>query len=140
MEKACHTGGCLCAEVRYEVSGAVSNLCYCHCISCRRAAGAPLVPWGTFAREGLRLTRGALAEYRSSPGVARGFCAACGTSLTYRHAARPAEIDVALATLDDAAHFAPQMHVWVSEKLPWVSINDGLPQFAAGSAGGAQPA
>jgi len=134
MEKLRHAGGCLCGEVRYEVSGEVSNLCYCHCISCRRAAGAPLVPWGTVARQGFRLTRGALAEYGSSPAVARGFCAACGTSLTYRHAARPAEIDVALATLDDAARFAPQMHVWVSEKLPWVSINDGLPQFAAGSA------
>ena len=31
--------------------------------------------------------------------------------------------------------FAPQMHVWVGDKLPWVSISDGLPQFAAGSAG-----
>jgi hypothetical protein len=137
MEKSGHAGGCLCGEVRYQVRGEVSNLCYCHCTSCRRATGAPLVPWGTFAREGFRLTRGALAEYRSSPAVVRGFCAACGTSLTYRHAARPAELDVALATLDDAARFAPQMHVWVSEKLPWVSISDGLPQFAAGSAGAA---
>jgi hypothetical protein len=136
MEKPCYAGGCLCGSVRYEVSGEVSNLCYCHCSSCRRAAGAPLVPWGTFARDGFRLTRGALAEYRSSPPVLRGFCAACGTPLTYRHAARPAELDVAIATLDDAARFPPQMHVWVADKLPWVSITDGLPQFAAGAAAG----
>lgn len=132
MEKACYGGGCLCGGVRYEVGGEVGNLCYCHCTSCRRAAGAPLMPWGTFGRESFRLTRGRLAEYRSSPPVVRGFCAACGTSLTYRHEGHPAELDVALATLDEPARFAPRMHVWVSEKLPWVTISDGLPQYAAG--------
>jgi hypothetical protein len=79
---------------------------------------------------------GALSEYRSSPRALRGFCAVCGTSLTYRNELRPAEIDVTLATLDDAALFAPQMHVWVAEKLPWVAISDGLPQFAAGTSAG----
>ena len=133
MSEAGYRGGCLCGSVRYEVSGAVSNLCYCHCASCRRAAGAPMVPWGTFARGGFRVIRGTLSEYRSSPRVLRGFCANCGTSLTYRSEARPAEIDVTLATLDAAAQFAPQMHVWVGEKLPWLTISDGLPQFAAGS-------
>ena len=131
-----YSGGCLCGSVRYQVSGAARNLCYCHCSSCRRAAGAPLVPWGTFARDSFRVTRGTLSEYRSSPPVLRGFCESCGSSLTYRHAARPAEIDVTLATLDDAAQLAPQMHVWVAEKLPWVAISDGLPRFAAGSSGG----
>jgi len=92
-----------------------------------------VVPWGTFASSTFRVTRGTLAEYRSSPPVVRGFCAACGTSLTYRTAARPAEIDLTLATLDEAARFVPQVHLWVADKLPWVSINDGLPQYAGGS-------
>src|SRR5256885_11925437 len=85
MGETCYLGGCLCGGVRYQVSGAVSNPCFCHCASCRKAAGAPMVPWGTFARTSFRLTRGALAEYRSSPGVTRGFCAVCGTSLTYHN-------------------------------------------------------
>src|SRR2546429_4623035 len=88
MGEPCCLGGCLCGGVRYQVSGAVSNPCFCHCASCRKAAGAPMVPWGTFARASLRLSRGALAEYRSSPGVTRGFCAVCGTSLTYHNEAR----------------------------------------------------
>ena len=71
MGETCYLGGCLCGGVRYQVSGAVRNPCFCHCASCRRAAGAPMVPWGTFARASFRLTRGALAEYRSSPGVTR---------------------------------------------------------------------
>ena len=132
MSATGYLGGCLCGGVRYQVSGPVSNLCFCHCASCRRASGAPMVPWGTFVRENFRLTRGSLSEYRSSAAVTRGFCPACGTSLTYRNDARAHDIDVTLATLDDPTLLAPQVHVWVGDKLPWVSINDGLPQFTAG--------
>jgi len=89
-----------------------------------------MVPWGTFAREVVRITRGRLSEYRSSAQVWRGFCARCGTSLTYRHEGRPAEIDVTLATLDDPTRLAPEMHLWVRDRLPWVSIGDQLPQHA----------
>jgi len=134
MASSVYVGGCLCGAVRYEVTGAVSNPCFCHCASCRRASGAPMVPWGTFARAALRITRGQLHEYRSSSEVWRGFCAHCGTSLTYRHEARATEIDVTLATLDDPAVIAPRMHVWVNERLPWVRIADDLPQFPAGTA------
>jgi hypothetical protein len=132
MSEARYTGGCICAAVRYQLAGTGTNLCYCHCTSCRRAVGAPAVPWGTFARGAFSLTHGRLAEYRSSPPVLRGFCAQCGTALTYRHERRPAEIDVTLASLDDASALAPTMHVWVGEKLPWESLGDGLPQFARG--------
>jgi hypothetical protein len=115
--------------VRYEAAGTARNLCYCHCESCRRAAGSPVVAWGTFDRGDFRVTHGTLAEFRSSAQVVRGFCAACGSCLTYRHEARAAEIDVTLASLDQAAKLAPQMHVWVVDKLPWMKIEDGLPQF-----------
>jgi hypothetical protein len=135
MGGSVYQGGCLCGAVRYSVSGAVSKPCFCHCASCRRATGAPMVPWGTFARDALRITRGRLTEFRSSAQVSRGFCPRCGTSLTYRHAARPAEIDVTLATLDDPALLAPLMHVWTQDRLPWVTIGDHLPQFPAGTAG-----
>jgi hypothetical protein len=133
MSEQRYSGGCLCGRVRFEVSGPAGNLCYCHCSSCRRAAGAPLVAWGTFPRASFHLTQGELTEYRSSPPVLRGFCAACGGAVTYRHEARDREIDVTLASLDGAATLAPQMHVWVGEKLPWVRIGDDLPQFAAGT-------
>lgn len=133
MTQAVYAGGCLCGAVRYEITGAVSNPCFCHCASCRRATGAPSVPWGTCTRDAMRVTRGRLTEYRSSAQVWRGFCARCGTSLTYRHEARAAEVDVTLATLDDPTRLAPLMHVWVKDRLPWAAIGDSLPQFPAGT-------
>ena len=133
MDELTHTGGCRCGKVRYQARGPVSYLCYCHCTTCRRAAGASPVAWGTFARAGFCLTAGELAESRSSPAVLRGFCAACGTCLTYRREGRDAEIDVTLASLDQPARLAPQMHVWVEDKLPWVLIADRLPQYPRGN-------
>lgn len=129
MIEPVYLGGCLCGAVRYEITGAVTNPCFCHCASCRRASGAAMLPWGTFARASVRITRGALTEFRSSSGVWRGFCAHCGTPLTYRNEARGAELDVTLATLDEPQLIAPRMHVWVAERLPWVAIGDHLPQF-----------
>jgi hypothetical protein len=129
MHEPSYAGGCLCGAVRYTMHAPVRYLCYCHCTSCRRAAGAPMVPWGTVALANLRLLHGELTQYRSSPPVRRGFCATCGTGITYRHADRPQDIDVALATLDEPQHLAPEAHVWVSDKVPWLQITDGLPQF-----------
>lgn len=126
------TGGCLCGALRYVLHAPLRDLCYCHCSSCRRAAGAATVPWGTVLRASFVVTRGVLTEHRSSPQVTRGFCATCGAGLTYHTDARATDIDIALASLDAPERFAPEAHVWVADKLPWVHISDGLPQFAAG--------
>jgi hypothetical protein len=130
MEDRRYEGGCLCGATRFEVTGIGTNRGYCHCRSCRLAAGAPLVAWATFPASQLRVTRGTLAQVRSSAKVVRSFCPACGTALTYAHDARPGELDVTLAALDDASSLAPEFHIWVSNKLPWFTIGDGLPQHA----------
>ena len=35
----------------------------------------------------------------------------------------------ALACFDDRDAFAPTEHIWVSEKIAWVCIDDGLTQY-----------
>jgi hypothetical protein len=135
-EPAIYQGGCMCGAVRYEARGPAESLCFCHCASCRRAAGATPVAWGTFASERFAITRGALALYNSSPRVTRGFSAACGTSLTYAHSARPGSIDVTLASLDAPAALTPKCHIWMSDRIDWAPQSDGLPQFAGWRSGG----
>ncbi|HEX2484141.1 MAG TPA: GFA family protein [Myxococcota bacterium] len=122
-------GGCLCGDVRYRAVGPATNRCFCHCRSCRLASGAPFVAWATVPAGGFALTRGALASHRSSARVARGFCARCGTALTYAHDARPEELDLALATLDEPGAISPECHIWVSHRLPWIALTDGLPSY-----------
>lgn len=129
-------GGCFCGAVRFRISGSISQACYCHCESCRRAAGAPYVAWCTVESDRFVVTTGHLTLHASSPKVSRGFCATCGTSITYAHDARPGEIDVTIATLDDPEHVAPTRHIWLIDKLPWVEINDALPKFEGFSSQG----
>src|SRR5882672_3328651 len=38
-------------------------------------------------------------------------------------------VGVALAAFDDRNAFAPTAHIWVSEKIDWVRLDDGLRQY-----------
>jgi len=89
------------------------------------------VPWGTFPVAQFAVTQGRMTCYESSAGVLRGFCGDCGTALTYTHARRPGEVDITLASLDDPEALPPAAHIWVADKLSWVTIADGLPQWPA---------
>lgn len=129
MAELQYDGGCLCGDIRYRIKGVVKYRCNCHCQSCRRASGAPYVAWGTIDLDDLEFTSGELAFVQSSPGVERGFCGSCGASVTFTQTRRPGEIDFTLATLDDPGRLAPQAHIWLRDKLPWVQIGDDLPRY-----------
>lgn len=122
-------GACFCAYVHFAIDAEPVYACHCHCHSCQQAAGAPFVTWATFPVSAFDIDGGVIAEYRSSPGVTRGFCAQCGTSLTYQHTDRPGEIDITVASLAEPERIAPRSHIWVEDKAPWLVINDELPQF-----------
>ena len=129
MKEPPYEGSCLCSETRYRATGPASHVGYCHCRTCRRASGAPFVAWVTFEKARFQFTKGAPARFSSSENVVRGFCGRCGTPLTYENLVTPSEIDVTVSTLDEPGALAPGFHIWVSHKLPWVSVDDGLPQY-----------
>jgi hypothetical protein len=123
-------GGCLCGAVRYRLRGEPVGVSLCHCPSCRRSAGAPVVAWAMFPRESLEVVRGKPAAFASSPGVERTFCGTCGTPLIYRGESLPTLLDVTVASLDDPAALPPRVHIWESTRIPWLSLADGLPRHA----------
>ncbi len=108
----------------------------------------------------VEIVAGTLAIHASSPGVERGFCAACGTSLSYARANRPGLFDVTTASLELAGAgcpaarrpvrgtgrpanpeaFPPAKEIWTSERLSWEAANPHLPQFARFSPPAAPPA
>jgi len=130
VNEVIHSGHCFCGQVQFEVTGPDKFACFCHCESCRRAAGGVYVPWATFAEGHFRVTSGEMSRHPSSSQATRGLCPTCGTSITYEHSDRKGQIDVNLTSFDDPSLFAPSAHIWVEDKLPWVSIDDGLPQYA----------
>ena len=122
-------GGCFCGEVRFEVGGPEKFACYCHCRSCQEAAGAPVVAWATYARETFAVTRGEIHWHHSSPGVTRGICDNCGTSISYENSERPGDIDLTLPCLDDPSAPVLRAHIWMEDNQPWFAIGDDLPVF-----------
>jgi hypothetical protein len=119
-------GGCLCGAIRYRVEGIPSSISICHCRSCRRASGAPAVSWFVVSRAQFKLESGVLAIYQSSKPVHRGFCQKCGTQLTYQHESAPDNIELTTASLDEPERLQPTMEIWLSLKLPWVTVNANL--------------
>jgi hypothetical protein len=47
---------------------------------------------------------------------------------------RPGYWAVSLAMLDAPDQLPPEMHIWVSDKLAWLKLDDGLPQHPQGVA------
>lgn len=124
-----HEGGCRCGAVRYRAKAPPHATTLCHCRSCRLGAGAPSQAWVIFREQDVAVVAGELAVYESSPGVERGFCRRCGTSLTYTRANRPGFFDVTTASLDDPDAFPPSREIWTRERLSWVPENRDLPQL-----------
>jgi len=134
MSRSNLEGGCLCGAVRYRVDSNPLSSGICHCRTCRKTASAPTLPFVTFPVERFAFTRGKPADFHSSPNVTRSFCQSCGSPLTYRNASEPERIDVMTCSLDDQEAFPPTHHIWVSQRLAWAYIADGLPAFATTAA------
>ncbi|MCP4300458.1 MAG: GFA family protein [Gammaproteobacteria bacterium] len=123
------TGRCFCENIRFEVAGPEKFACFCYCESCQRAAGAPVVAWATYARDTFVVRQGTMHWHSSSPGVTRGICNNCGSSITYENEKRPGEIDISVNCLDDPGAPTPRAHIWTEDKQPWLLIGDDLPVY-----------
>ena len=122
-----HEGGCLCGAVRFKADGEPINVRICHCRNCQKAMGSPFFARALFDQKALSV-EGETASYPSSEALGRVFCKACGTRLfSWRRNGTAA--GVALAVFDDRNAFSPTEHIWVSEKMRWVTLDDGLPQY-----------
>lgn len=118
------SGGCQCGALRFRLVGEVRGVHLCHCRMCQKAVGnafAALAPVGD-AR--LEWTRGERRLWRSSDHASRGFCATCGTPLTYESARGTA---LCVGAFDDPASLPPETQDGTEGRLPWTHGLDALP-------------
>lgn len=126
------SGGCLCGAVRYEASGQPFAVSHCHCRTCRKHNGAPVVTLAGYSVDQVRFSGTARSFYASSPGVARAFCANCGTPLTWEGDAGELGriLEIHISTFDNPEALAPTAHAFYPERISWFDIADDLPRFA----------
>ena len=119
-----YTGGCQCGAVRFHVEGALGDASVCHCRMCQKASGNFYLPLVSVRNAKLTWTRGEPKRFQSSNFGFRGFCADCGTPLSYE---APDGVALTIAAFDDPAEIAPRIQWGIEAKLPYVDTIHDLP-------------
>ncbi len=110
------SGGCQCGRVRFSAQK-LGRPSICHCRMCQKAFGSLFSALVTVDQAHFGWTRGQPRWFRSSNKVHRGFCAACGTPLAYRH---PAGLELAIGAFDHPEKLEPQVQICHGKRLPWI--------------------
>jgi hypothetical protein len=120
------TGGCQCGAIRYRLVAAPAGENICHCRMCQKASGGPFMAFAGVAVADLVWTRGLPKVFASSTVAERGFCAECGTPLTYRLRDRD-RVSVTIGSLDRPSEVRPQVQYGVESKVAWLDAIADLP-------------
>ena len=125
------SGGCLCGAVRFEVELPTLFCAHCHCTMCQRNHGAAYVTWFGVSPDRLKIVDGGdrLVRHHSSQHGTRSFCGECGSSLFCENEKHPDRVDIPLTNVEGEIDRDPQVHVFYSDRVPWVQVNDSLPKF-----------
>lgn len=122
-------GYCLCKRTTWSFSGDQSWGCYCHCDDCRRNCAAPVVAWLGVPLDNFEWTGEAPKSFESSKGVVRHFCGTCGSPMGFEAGHYPGGMHLYAASMETPEEFQPTFHVNAESKLPWLTLEDGLPEF-----------
>jgi hypothetical protein len=127
------TGGCLCGAVRYTSDAEPAFVAVCHCVTCQKYTGSAYSINVGLPGESVTITGSSHATYEDRSGSSgkpflRTFCSRCGSPISGRGDAYSGLIFLKAGTLDDPSQVKPAIHIWCSEKLPWVVIEDGAGQ------------
>jgi hypothetical protein len=120
------TGGCQCGATRYALHEQPTDPHICHCRMCQKAFGSFFAPLTGVSLDKFELTRGELATFRSSDQTERGFCARCGTPLTFHYVGRP-RIAVSIGSLDEPEKVQPRHQYGIESRMPWFAELAGQP-------------
>lgn len=121
-----YSGGCQCGAVRFRVEGALGDASVCHCRMCQKASGNFYLPLVSVRQAKLTWTRGEPKVFRSSNFAARGFCADCGTPLSFD---APDGMALTIASFDEPEEIAPTVQWGTEHKLPYVDAVPTLPGY-----------
>ena len=121
-------GGCQCGAVRYRLIAEPTGASICHCRMCQKASGGPFMAFAGVRLKELVVTNGAIATFSSSDIAERGFCAQCGTPLTYRLLSSD-RISITLGSLDDSGAVEPLTQLGVESKVGWLARSLSLPEI-----------
>lgn len=130
--KAPYHGSCLCGAIKYTVTKIEPHMAHCHCSMCRKFHGAAFATFGEAKKEHFRWLQGEqlLSTYTASNGAQRSFCSHCGASLIFKPSSGQQDVvEFALGTLDTDINLQPDAHIFVTDKVNWIRLDDDLKRY-----------
>lgn len=132
MDKIDCTGSCLCAAVRYRISGTVARFTLCHCGRCRKASGSSHSSNIMLSEGQVKWECGEdLVRRYKLPGAERfltTFCGQCGSPLP-RQIPEMGMIAVPAGSLDENPLLSPQAHIFWDSRAKWLEPEVELPLY-----------
>lgn len=125
-------GRCGCGGVRYRLAEKPLFIHCCHCTWCQRETGSAFALNAMIEAHHVSLLQGqpqmVLTPSNSGKGQNIARCPECRVALWSHYGGAGESICfIRVGTLENPAQFPPDIHIYVSSKLPWVSIPDGVP-------------
>lgn len=127
-------GSCQCGQVTYTLTEAPKMVMACHCRECQKLSTSPFSVTAVIEASAITFN-GELKEWSRNAesgniNIAK-FCPDCGNRVYHFNPDDQSTIKLKLkpVNLTDSGIFKPTIHIWVSEKLSWYDIPEGLKVF-----------
>jgi hypothetical protein len=125
-------GQCLCGEVRYTLSGSLSEVALCHCSQCRKSNGGAFNVGVIVKAQQVHFeTMNGIREYESSPGKFRAFCGTCGSPVYSRRASFPNDLRLRGGLIKDLPQAKKVHHIHFDDRWPWIDAIGDFPNDLA---------
>jgi hypothetical protein len=127
-------GSCQCGQVTYKLHKAPEMVFACHCTECQKLSTSPFSVTAVVDTSAIEFT-GELSEWSrvadSGNKNNAKFCPRCGNRVYHYNPDDLATVKLKLkpVNMSDDSIFKPAAHIWVSEKLSWFNIPEGVKVF-----------
>lgn len=128
-------GSCQCGKVTYKLYEPPQMVLACHCTECQKLSSSPfsvtaIISASTISFAGELKEWSRLAEDGSKNSAK--FCPNCGNRIYHFNPEDQTTLRLKLKPIHmvDASIFEPTVHIWVSEKLSWYHLPEGVEVFA----------
>ncbi|MCS3903853.1 hypothetical protein J2T55_001885 [Methylohalomonas lacus] len=125
-------GSCLCGAVSFVTAGRLRGVVNCHCGQCRQFHGH-FAAYTAIHRDAVTIAdpNDQLGWYDSSPGVRRGFCRQCGSSLFWDR--QDSELlRIAAGCISAPTGLTTEGHIYMADAGDYYRLQDELPKRQQG--------
>ena len=125
-------GGCTCGNIRYRMMARPMIIHCCHCTWCQRETGSAFALNALIEAHQVELIQGQpetlVTPSNSGQGQAIVRCPECKVAVWSNYAAAKDAVHfLRVGTLDNSNTVQPDIHIFTSSKLDWVTLPDDIP-------------